>query len=164
MFGRRQVGSPRSRLALRELFPAQISLLQMSSMTPQPMQTVFIVDDDHNVRKAVAWLVESADLKAETYASAQSFLEAYQPGHPGCLVLDHRMPGMDGLELLGELRPKGIHLPVIILTGHGSAAVAARAMRAGAMAFLDKPFDTQDLLAHIHLALEQDARQRSAMD
>ncbi|MGF1613558.1 MAG: response regulator transcription factor [Gammaproteobacteria bacterium] len=123
--------------------------------------TVFVVDDDEDVRHALRWLIESVELTVATYPSAEAFLAAYTPGQPGCLVLDVRMPGMGGLGLLEHLRTQRIELPTIILTGHGDVPIAVRAMKSGAMDFIEKPFTNQDLLDQIQRALKQDAEQRS---
>jgi FixJ family two-component response regulator len=108
--------------------------------------TVFIVDDDDAVRRFLSGLIESIELRVEAFASARDFLEAYEPGRPGCLVLDVRMPGMSGLELQRELAEQAIDLPVIILTGHGNVQLAVHAMQAGAIDFVEKPFDNELLL------------------
>lgn len=130
-------------------------------MGAEETATVFVVDDDEDVRHALRWLIESVDLKVATYESAEAFLAAYTPSQPGCLVLDVRMPGMGGLGLLEHLRANGIVLPTIIITGHGDVPIAVRAMKAGAMDFIEKPFTDQDLLDQIQRALKEDARLRS---
>ncbi len=122
--------------------------------------TIFIVDDDLEVRQAVALLMESVGLPVETYGSADEFLEAFDPERPGCLILDVRMPGMSGLELQARLAAETIHPPVIIITGHGDVPMAVRAVQAGAVNFIEKPFNDQALLDSVHRALELDARQR----
>lgn len=123
--------------------------------------TVFVVDDDEAMRSSMAWLIESEGLRVETFDSAQSFLAACYPGRAGCLLLDVRMPGMSGLELQEHLRHRQMRLPVIIITGHGDVPMAVRAMKAGAVDFIEKPFDDETLLATIQRALELDAYQRS---
>ena len=122
--------------------------------------TVFIVDDDLEVRQALALLLESVGLPAETFGSADEFLQRFDPERPGCLVLDVRMPGMSGLELQSRLADETIHPPVIIITGHGDVPMAVRAVQAGAVDFIEKPFNDQALLDSVHRALEQDARRR----
>jgi len=122
--------------------------------------TVFIVDDDLEVRQALALLFESVGLHAETFGSADEFLQQFDPERPGCLVLDVRMPGMSGLELQSRLAGETIHPPVIIITGHGDVPMAVRAVQAGAVDFIEKPFNDQALLDSVHRALEQDARRR----
>lgn len=120
-------------------------------MIPEPM--VFVVDDDEAVRHFLHGLIVSVNLRVQAYASAQEFLEAYQQGSPGCLVLDIRMPGMSGLELQQELNARGIDLPIIVLTGHGSVQVAVHAMKAGAIDFIEKPFNNELLLDRIQKAV-----------
>ena len=128
-------------------------------MTNEP--TVFIVDDDDAVRRFLTGLIRSIDLKVEAYASAQDFLDAYQPGRPGCLLLDVRMPGMSGLELQRELAERSIALQVVILTGHGNVPVAVQAMKAGAVDFIEKPFNNELLLDRIQRAVAQSLRSDS---
>jgi two-component system, LuxR family, response regulator FixJ len=126
----------------------------MNENTLQP--TVFVVDDDEDMRDSIKWLVESVNLSAETYSSAGEFLQACDPQRAGCLLLDVRMPGMSGMELLEQLSTCGIRLPVIILTGHGDVPMAVRALKHGAFDFLQKPFNGQELLDQINAALRQD--------
>ncbi len=111
--------------------------------------TVYIVDDDVAVRNFLSTLIRSVDLRTEEFASAQEFLVSYQPIQPGCLLLDIRMPGMSGLELQSELRARGITLPVIILTGHSNVQVAVHAMKAGAVDYIEKPFNNELLLDRV---------------
>ncbi len=122
-------------------------------MTPEP--TVFVVDDDQAVRRFLCGLIASVDLRVEAYASAREFLDAYEPGRPGCLLLDIRMPGMSGLELQKELAERAIGLPVIILTGHGDVQVAVHAMKAGAVDFIEKPFNNELLLDRVQNAVAE---------
>jgi FixJ family two-component response regulator len=117
---------------------------------------VRVVDDDPAIRKSLAWLVESVGLNVETYASAQVFLDAYDSKIPGCVVLDIRMPGMSGLDLLDKLRERKADIPVIVVTGFGDVPIAVRAMKSGAVEFLEKPVGEQQLLDHIHQAISQD--------
>ena len=124
----------------------------------KPEPAVFIVDDDDAVRRFLRGLIGSIDLCVETYASARDFIEAYEPGRPGCLVLDVRMPGMSGLELQRELTDRAIEIPVIILTGHGNVQVAVHAMKAGAVDFVEKPFDNELLLDRIQKAVTESVR------
>ena len=123
--------------------------------------TVFVVDDDRAVRESLRWLVESVGLAVRTYGSAQDFLDAYDPRHPGCLVLDVRMPGASGIELQEQLRETGFDIPIIVITGHADVATAVRAMKAGAVDFMEKPFSDQLLLDHIHRSIEQDLERRA---
>ena len=104
-------------------------------------KTVYVVDDNAAVRRFLSGLIQSVGLRVETYATAQEFLDAYEAGSPGCLLLDIRMPGMSGLELQAELERREIDLPVIVLTGHGDVKVAVHAMKAGAGAFIEKNFN-----------------------
>ena len=120
--------------------------------------TVFIVDDDDAVRRFLSGLIASVELRVEAFASARDFLDAYEPGQTGCLVLDVRMPGMSGLELQRELAEQAIDLPVIILTGHGNVQLAVHAMQAGAIDFVEKPFDNELLLDRIQKAVSENVR------
>jgi RNA polymerase sigma factor (sigma-70 family) len=124
--------------------------------------TVFVVDDDHAVRESLRWLVESIDLRVETYDSAKAFLANCGPDRPGCLVLDVRMPGMTGLDLQESLESHGITLPVIVITGYGDVPTAVRAMRQNAVDFLEKPFNDLALLELIQHCVERDAENRQA--
>ena len=122
-------------------------------MNPEP--TVFIIDDDEAVRRFLSGLIASVGLHVETYASAQEFLDADEPSQPGCLLLDIRMPGMSGLELQKELASRNIRIPIIILTGHGNVQVAVHAMKAGAVDFIEKPFNNELLLDRIQMAVAE---------
>ena len=122
--------------------------------------TVFVVDDDAPVRDALRLLLRSTGHRVETYASAQEFLDAYSDDRPGCLVLDVRMPGMNGLDLQERLNERRAILPIIFVTGHGDVPMAVEAMQAGAMDFLQKPFRDDELLDRIGSALETDAGNR----
>jgi RNA polymerase sigma factor (sigma-70 family) len=123
--------------------------------------TVFIVDDDEALRESLNWLLQSVRLRARTFACAQEFLQAHDGSQPGCLVLDVRMPGMSGLELLDRLIAEDVGIPVIILTGHADVPMAVRALKGGAADFLTKPFNSQELLDRIQAALEMDRRRRA---
>lgn len=122
--------------------------------------TVFIVDDDQEVREAIELLMQSIGLPALTYSSAQEFLDQFDPEQPGCLVLDVRMKGMSGLALQEHLNNLPLAPPIIIITGHGDVPMAVKAVQNGASNFIEKPFNDQVLLDSIHLALEEDATQR----
>ncbi len=124
--------------------------------------TVFVVDDDHAVRRFLYGLIASVGIPVESYASAQDFLDSYEPGRAGCLLLDIRMPGMSGLELQQELDRRAIDLPVIILTGHGNVQVAVNAMKAGAVDFIEKPFNNELLLDRVQRALSEGVKAREA--
>jgi len=130
---------------------------------PQPGHepTVHIVDDDAGVRKALALLVCSAGLRTQTYESAHDFLDRYEPGQPGCMILDIRMPGMSGLELQQELVMRQNPIPIIILTGHGDIPMAVRAIKAGALDFIEKPFQNGTLLSLVETGLERDRAARA---
>jgi two-component system response regulator FixJ len=122
--------------------------------------TVFVVDDDPAIRQSLRWLIESVGLNVKVFSTAQEFLEGYDPSTPGCLVLDIRMPGMSGLDLQNELATREIQVPIIIITGHAEVPVAVRALKAGAMDFIEKPFSDQLLLDRIRRAIEVDAQSR----
>lgn len=122
--------------------------------------TVFVVDDDQAMRNSLKWLIESVGVPVESFASAAAFLESYYPGRSGCLLLDVRMPGMSGLELQEYLREHEISIPVIIITGHGDVPMAVRAMKGGAIDFIEKPFNDEVLLDAIRTALAMDEQQR----
>ena len=121
---------------------------------------VFVVDDDQAIRTSLKWLIESVGLRVEAYASADELLRNYYPGRAGCLLLDVRMPGMGGLELQEYLARHHISLPIIIITGHGDVPMAVRAMKAGAVDFIEKPCNDELLLESIRAALTIDQRQR----
>ncbi len=122
--------------------------------------TVFVVDDHQAMRSALCELVTSVGMRAEGYPSADDFLEEYVPERPGCLVLDVRMPGMDGLQLQRRLKEDQIDIPIIFVTGHGDVPMAVQAMQEGAFTFLEKPFREQALLDNIRRALALDADTR----
>lgn len=122
--------------------------------------TVFVVDDDEAMRQSLQWLIGSVGMKVESYDSADTFLKDYYPGRAGCLLLDVRMPGMSGLELQEYLNQHEIRLPVIIITGHGDVHMAVRAMKAGAVDFIEKPFNDEALLDAIRNALLLDEKRR----
>jgi len=121
---------------------------------------VFIVEDDPSMRNALRNLLRSVGLESQLYTSAQEFLDAEKPEIPSCLVLDVRLPGMSGLDLQKELARADIQIPVIFITAHGDIPMSVRAMKAGAVEFLPKPFRDQDLLDAIQLSLTQDRDRR----
>jgi FixJ family two-component response regulator len=121
---------------------------------------VFVIDDDPSMRAAIEDLVGSVDLGVRPFGSPQEFLASKRPEAPGCLVLDVRLPGMSGLTFQTELAKVGIDLPVIFITGHGDIRMSVRAMKAGAVEFLTKPFQDQDLLDAIHVAIQRDRERR----
>lgn len=122
--------------------------------------TVFIVDDDAEVRDALQLLMQSVGLAVEPFASAQAYLDRFDPTRPGCLVLDIRMPGISGLELQQQLQQKPLHPPIVMITGHGDVPMAVRAVQSGASDFIEKPFRDQVLLDSVHRAITQDAEHR----
>jgi FixJ family two-component response regulator len=124
---------------------------------------VHIVDDDESIRCALDSLCRSVGFQTRTYGSAQEFLDARQDDDlAGCLVLDVRLPGISGLDFQSQLAELGIHLPVILVTGHGDIPMSVRAMKAGAVDFLPKPFRDQDLLDAVTAAIEKDRKRRAA--
>jgi len=130
---------------------------------PENKAVVFVVDDDPSMRRSLESLLRSVGLDVHLFSSAQEFMQAKRPDIPGCLVLDVRLPGMSGLTFQEELAKTGIALPVIFVTGHGDVPMTVRAMKAGAVEFLTKPFDDQALLDAVHAAIERDrARRRQA--
>lgn len=125
--------------------------------------TVFVVDDNAGVRTSLRALMESVGIAIETYASGEEFLQAYDPERPGCLVLDVRLrAGASGLDLQDELRRRNATLPIIVLTGHGNVPTSVRALKAGAVDFLQKPVPPQALLERIRTAIETDRQARDA--
>jgi FixJ family two-component response regulator len=125
--------------------------------------TVYVVDDDDGVRTSLGILLDSAGYRAVPFASAPDFLAQYDPARPGCLLLDMRMPGMTGMELLQEMARRGAFLPVIFITGHGDVPMAVEAIKAGAFDFLQKPFSPRDLLVRIERALAADTEARQML-
>jgi len=131
---------------------------------PEPDAIVWVVDDDASVREALRSLIRSAGLRVETLASAQEFLARPRVEAPSCLVLDVRMPRLSGLDLQKRMAEISLQIPIVFITGHGDVPTSVRAMKAGAVEFLTKPFDDQDLLEAIQQAIKRDreARQRQA--
>jgi FixJ family two-component response regulator len=121
---------------------------------------VFVVDDDPSMRRSLDTLLRSVGLDVQLFSSAQEFMPAKRPDVPGCIVLDVRLPGMSGLTFQEELAKTGVALPVIFVTGHGDVPMTVRAMKAGAVEFLTKPFDDQVLLDAVHAAIERDRARR----
>ncbi len=126
--------------------------------------TVFIVDDDEAVRDSIQELVSSVGLNAEVYASAQQYLEAFDPERPGCLVLDVRMAHMSGRVLQAKLNERHARIPIIFISGHGDIPMAVKAIKAGAVDFVQKPYHEQQLLDSIDEALRRDAAARYGVD
>ena len=127
-------------------------------MTEAPV--VFVVDDDSSVRSSLKFLLSTVGLQVESFASADAFLHRKVSDAPSCLVLDVRLPGLSGLDFQSELASKNIRIPIIFLTGHGDIPMSVRAIKAGAVEFLTKPFRDQDLLDAIRIALERDHARR----
>src|SRR5438552_15861070 len=132
------------------------NIYESGLMAPNPGHTVFIVDDDEAVRKAVSRLLRSAGIAAAVFASPREFLEQYNPATPGCLVLDMAMPDFNGLQLQTAPTEKGSIPPIICLTGHGDVSKSVQAMKQGAFDFLSKPVKDKDLLAAVRAAIERD--------
>jgi RNA polymerase sigma factor (sigma-70 family) len=127
-------------------------------MTGAPV--VFVVDDDASVRSSLKFLLSTVGLQAQAFDSADSFLHKNRPEVPSCLVLDVRLPGLSGLDFQRELAARNICIPIIFLTGHGDIPMSVRAMKAGAVEFLTKPFRDQDLLDAVRVALDRDRARR----
>jgi FixJ family two-component response regulator len=125
-------------------------------MTSAAAATVFVIDDDPLVRSAIHGMLKSVGLRSEMFASPQEFLCSKRPDGPSCLVLDVRLPGVNGLDFQRKLADEGIRIPVIFITGHGDIPMTVKAMKSGAVEFLTKPFRDQDLLDAIHQALDRD--------
>ena len=125
-----------------------------------PGAKIYIVDDDEAIRDSLRWLLEAKGFPVETYASAEHFLTAYRWDYPGCLILDVRMPGMNGLELYEKLTALNYCLPVVFVTGHGDVPMAVNAVKMGAVDFIEKPFKDQELVDLIQRCLELDAQCR----
>jgi FixJ family two-component response regulator len=125
-------------------------------MTPAGAPTVFVIDDDAGVRASIRGLLKSVGLRSETFGTAQEFLRSKRQDGPSCLVLDVRLPGVNGLDFQRQLADAGVQIPIIFVTGHGDIPMTVRAMKSGAVEFLTKPFRDQDLLDAIHQALDRD--------
>jgi len=125
-------------------------------MTPAAAATVFVIDDDAAVRVSIQGLLKSVGLRSESFGTTQEFLRSKRPDGPSCLVLDVRLPGVNGLDFQRDLADKGFRIPIIFITGHGDIPMTVKAMKSGAVEFLTKPFRDQDLLDAIHQALDRD--------
>ena len=123
---------------------------------------VHVIDDDPSMRDALTNLFRSVRLGVTTFASAKEFLQGQLPAVPSCLVLDVRMPGLSGLDLQAELTKAHVHVPIVLITGHGDIPMSVRAMKAGAVDFLSKPFRDQDLLDAVAIAIERDRKRRQS--
>src|SRR5260221_1733643 len=140
-----------------------ISLCQAelnAGMTPTGSPTVFVIDDDDMVRASIQGLLKSVGLHSQTFGTPQAFLSSQRSDAPSCLVLDVRLPGVNGLDFQRELVDAGIRIPIIFITGHGDIPMTVKAMKSGAVEFLTKPFRDQDLLDAIHQALDRDRTER----
>src|SRR5215472_2297770 len=132
----------------------------MSGKLAEASPAVFVVDDDASIRESLTDLFLSIGLRVETFASAAEFLQSKLPDAPGCLVLDVRLPGLSGLDFQTELAKAGIGIPIIFITGHGDIPMSVKAIKAGAVEFLTKPFREQDMLDAVRVALEKDRSRR----
>jgi FixJ family two-component response regulator len=130
-------------------------------MTSTKTSTVFVVDDDDSMRESIQGLLKSVGLRSETFGTAEEFLRSKRSEGPSCLVLDVSLPGVNGLDFQRQLANAGIPIPIIFVTGHGDIPMTVKAMKSGAVEFLTKPFDDQDLLNAIHQALDRDRVMRS---
>jgi len=124
---------------------------------------VYIVDNDEKVRSSLQWLIEPLGVRVLTFARAQDFLDGYDPGAPGCLVLDVRMPEMSGLELQERINGEGWKIPIIFISGHADVPMSVRALKSGAFDFLEKPFNRQELIDRLQKAIALDRGQRDAL-
>jgi FixJ family two-component response regulator len=129
-------------------------------MNPPGTSTVFVVDDDPSMRASIQGLLKSANLRSESFGTAEEFLRNKRPEGPSCLVLDVNLPGVNGLDFQRQLADAGIQIPIIFVTGHGDIPMTVKAMKSGAVEFLTKPFEDQDLLNAIHQALDRDRARR----
>jgi len=125
-------------------------------MTSAEDSTVFVIDDDAAVRSAIQGLLKSVGLRSDSFGTAQEFLTSKRSDGPSCLILDIRLPGINGLDFQRQLADAGVHIPIIFITGHGDIPMTVRAMKSGAVEFLTKPFRDQDLLDAIYQALDRD--------
>jgi FixJ family two-component response regulator len=125
-------------------------------MTTTGDPTVFVIDDDELIRAAIQGLLKSVGLRAETFETTQQFLSSKRLDGPSCLVLDVRLPGVSGLDFQRQLADSGVRIPIIFITGHGDIPMSVKAMKSGAVEFLTKPFQDEDLLNAIHQALDRD--------
>jgi FixJ family two-component response regulator len=125
-------------------------------MTPVGAPTVFVIDDDAALRESIQGLLKSVGLRSEAFGAAQEFLRSKRPDVPSCLVLDVRLPGVNGLEFQRQLADAGIRIPIIFITGHGDIPMTVKAMKSGAVEFLTKPFGDEEFLDAIYQALDRD--------
>jgi FixJ family two-component response regulator len=150
----------RTQTARLGLFRPQIRYRRMQEVS-QPQELVFVIDDDASMRTSLSSLFRSVGLKVEVFDSASDFLKTGRPDAASCLVLDVRLPGVSGLDFQGELAKANIRIPIVFITGHGDIPMTVKAMKAGAVEFLTKPFREQDLLDAVRLGLERDRTRRA---
>jgi FixJ family two-component response regulator len=132
----------------------------MVDKTSDPTQVIFVIDDDASMRNAISRLFNAVGLTVRMFASAHEFLDSKLPDIPGCIVLDVRLPGLSGLDLQREMVARGIHIPIVFITGHGDIPMSVQAMKAGAVEFLTKPFRDQDLLDAVSAGIHRDRKAR----
>ena len=135
--------------------------MQQRSVTPEQQPTIVVIDDDASMRRALDNLLKSVGFAVELFASPQEFLQSERPDRTGCIVLDVRFPGRSGLDMQRDLATSNVQLPIIFITGYGDVPMTVRAMKAGAVEFLTKPFRDQDLLDAVGTALEEDRTRRA---
>jgi FixJ family two-component response regulator len=129
-------------------------------MTDTDVAMVFVVDDDPQVRASIQGLLKSAGLRSECFETAEQFLQRQPPGGPSCLIVDVSLPGISGLDFQQQLKKAGLHIPIVFITAHGDIPMTVKAMRSGAVEFLTKPFEDQDLLGAVQQALTSDTARR----
>jgi FixJ family two-component response regulator len=129
-------------------------------VTQDPSSTVFVIDDDASVRRSVQGLLKSVGLRSASFGSTREFLASSAADGPSCLILDVRLPGLSGLDFQRQLTDAGVQIPIIFITGHGNIPMSVKAMKSGAVEFLTKPFDDDDLLNAVRQALERDRTRR----
>src|SRR5712691_5243317 len=135
--------------------------MQQRSVNSEQQPTIVVIDDDASMRRALENLLKSVGFAVELFASPQEFLQSQRPDRPGCIVLDVRFPGRSGLDMQRDLATANTQLPIIFITGYGDIPMSVRAMKAGAVEFLTKPFRDQDLLDAVGTAIEKDRTRRS---
>jgi FixJ family two-component response regulator len=155
-----KLGLFHTRTARLGLFRPQIRYRKMQEVS-QPQELVFVIDDDASMRTSLSSLFRSVGLKVEVFDSAADFLKIGRPDAASCLVLDVRLPGVSGLDFQSELAKASIRIPIVFITGHGDIPMTVKAMKAGAVEFLTKPFREQDLLDAVRLGLERDRTRRA---
>jgi len=131
---------------------------------PVPEPTVYVIDDDESIRELLAWLMKRNAIRVEAFPNAKSFLKAYRPGGPGCLILDLYMPGMSGLDLQRYLKEAGIEMPVIFLSGRADVPKAVLAVKSGAIDFIEKPFDYRQIVDLVRECIRRDTAARTGRE